>query len=153
MYSFYILIPFVLFIVGLLILGNKERKEKAKLSLEDQGRLSIATSKAWFWRFLPLISIFACVQLFKLFPHYKDHLIVNSLATIVVLIVSIAVGTYFRLKGLSTEGVPVSYIQAVKTYAKVRLAMFLILPFLFFVIGILPLLWALLMNFFHPLCH
>ena len=147
MHSLSIFIPVGLFIVGLIVITYKERSEKAKLSLEDQGRLSIASSKAWFWRFLPLISIFVCVQLFKLTPHYKNHLPVYSLTTVVVLFAALAIGTFFRLKGLSKEGLPSDYIQAMKTYAKARFAMFLILPILVVMIAILPLFSAIFMNF------
>jgi len=153
MHSLFIFIPLALFIVGLIVITYKERKEKSKLSLEDQGRLSIASSKGLLWRSLPLISIFVCIQLFKFLPHEKNHLLVESLTTALVVIAALAAGTFFRLKGLSKEGMPESYIQVVKTYAKARFAMLLILPVLVFILGILPLLWTILMNFIHPHGH
>ena len=104
MHSLSIFIPLALFIVGLIVITYKERSEKAKLSLEDPGRLSIASSKAFLWRFLPFISIFVCVQLFKFLPHEKNHLLVESLTTALVVIAALAAGTFFRLKGLSKEG-------------------------------------------------
>lgn len=153
MHSLSIFIPIGLFIIGLIVITYKERSEKAKLSQEDQGRLSIATSKALLWRLLPLISIFVCFQLSQFIPHGKNDLLVKSLTTALVVIGTLAAGTFFRLKGLSKEGLPQSYIQAMKTYAKARFAMFLILPVLVFIIAILPLLWAILINFFHPHAH
>jgi len=39
MHSLSIFIPLALFIVRLIVITYKERSEKAKLSLEDQGRL------------------------------------------------------------------------------------------------------------------
>jgi hypothetical protein len=148
-----ICIPVGLFIIGFIVITYKERSEKKKLSLEDQGRLSTANSKAWFWRILPLISLFACVQLFKFIPHEKNHLLVKPLTTALVVIGVLAAGTFFRLKALAKGGLPESYIQAMKTYAKARFAMFLILPVLVFMIAMLPLLWAIVINFFHPHAH
>jgi hypothetical protein len=91
-------------------------------------------------------------QLFKLIPH-KNQLLIEVLAFFLIIIAALGISTFFRFKALSKEGVPESYIQAMKTYAKARFAMFLILPFLVIAIGILPLLWTILMNFFHPQTH
>ena len=153
LFSLPILIPVALFIVGLIVITYKERNEKAKLSLEDQGRLSIASSKSWFWRMLPLISVIGLFQLFKLIPHNKNQLLIEALAFVLMVVTALGISTFFRFQAFAKEGVPDSYIQAMKTYAKARFAMFLILPLLVFIIGILPLLWTILMNFFHPHSH
>jgi len=148
-----IFIPVGLFIIGFIVISYKERIEKTKLSLEDQGRLSIASSKAMMWRLLPLISLLVCVQLFKFIPLDKTHLLIKPLSTALVVIGALAAGTFFRLKAFAKEGLPESYIQAMKTYAKARFGMFLILPVLVFMIAMLPLLWAIVINFFHPHSH
>ena len=147
-----ILIPVALFIIGLFVIGHKESMEGAKLSLEDYGRLSKATSKVRLWRLLPLISIIAVLQLFKLVPQ-NNHLLFEVLSFVLVILVTFGISTYFRFQALANEGVPESYIQAMKTYAKARFAMFLILPLLVFIIGIFPLFWKILMNFSHPHAH
>ena len=144
-----ILIPVALFIIGLFVIGHKESMEESKLSLEESGRLYKATSKVRLWRLLPLISIIAVLQLFKLVPQ-KNHLLFEALSFVLVIVVTFGISTFFRFKALVKEGVPESYIQAMKTYAKARFAMFLILPVLVFIIAILPLLWAILINFSHP---
>jgi len=147
-----ILIPVALFVIGLFILGHKESMEESTLSLEDSGRLHKATSKVRLWRLLPLVSIIAVLQLFKLVPQ-KNHLLFEALSFVLVIVVTFGISTFFRFQAFAKEGVPESYIQAMKTYAKARFAMFLILPLLVFIIGIFPLLWTILVNFFHPHSH
>jgi len=61
MHSLSIFIPLALFIVGLIVITYKERSEKAKLSLEDQGRLSIASLKRFcgdFYRLFQSLFVF-----------------------------------------------------------------------------------------------
>jgi len=152
MHSLSIFIPVVLFIVGLIVISYKERIEKSKLSLENLGRLSIASSKTWFWRMLPLISIFGLLQLFKLLPD-KNKLLLEVLSFVMVVGAAFGISTYFRFQALANEGVPESYIQILKNYTRVRIAMYLILPILVFMFAILPLAWAIVMNFSHPHAH
>jgi hypothetical protein len=147
-----ILVPLALFFIGQIMIGHKEGKEESKLSLEDCGRLSKATSKVRLWRLLPIISIIAVIQLFKVLPQ-GNHLLIEALSFVLTIVVTFGISTFFRFQSLAKEGVPESYIQAMKSYAKARFVMFLILPVLVFIIAMLPLLWAIVINFFHPHAH
>jgi hypothetical protein len=153
-HSLFILTPLVFFIIGLIVIGLKERKEKTKLSLEDRGRLSKADSKVFLWRLMPAVIALVLIRFFgKATGPNHSHLLIYALVFPLAVIAASAVSTYFKLRALATEGLPEGYIHTVRTYAKVRLAMLLMIPVLVFMIGILPLLWTILINFFHPPIH